>query len=105
VPHTLGRLPLVQQWNYAVASTFELHRLHPSAPTTQRAGLSFTVLTFPAPNQRFFLGLAQQSLDVGEAVGKLDVDEGVANFDIGHEQPALIPFQPLDLKTGGRPAP
>ena len=62
--------------------------------------VSFTVLTFPAHQRTVFLvGLAQQRLDVGEGVGKLDVDEGVANLDIGHEQPALIPFQPLDLKT------
>ena len=26
-------------------------------------------------------------------------DEGVVNFDIGHEQPALISFQPLNLKA------
>jgi len=41
----------------------------------------------------------QRSLDVGEAVGKLDVDDDLVNFDIGHEQLALITFQPLDLKA------
>jgi hypothetical protein len=49
--------------------------------------------------RRFRGGLAQQSLDVGDGVAKLDVDEGVVSFDIGHEQLAPIPFQPLDLKT------
>jgi hypothetical protein len=47
----------------------------------------------------FFGGLAQQSLNVGEGVGKLDFGEGVVNYDIGHEQPALINFQPLNLKA------
>jgi hypothetical protein len=81
----------------------------PSTPTTERtkarprsprSGLSFTVLTFLPPSEQFFLdGLAQQSLDVGEGVGKLDFGEGVVDFDIGHEQRALISFQPLNLKV------
>lgn len=43
--------------------------------------------------------LAQRNLDVGETVGKLDVDDDLVNFDIGHEQLALITFQPFDLKA------
>ena len=43
--------------------------------------------------------LAQKSLNVGEGVGKLDFGEGVVDFEIGHEQPALISFQPLNLKV------
>ena len=42
--------------------------------------------TSRARGEQFFLGgLAQQSLNVGEGVGKLDFGEGVVNFDIGHE--------------------
>ena len=56
--------------------------------------------TSRARGEQFFLGgLAQQSLNVGEGVGKLDFGEGVVNYDIGHEQPALINFKPLNLKA------
>jgi hypothetical protein len=36
-----------------------------------------------------------ENLDVGEAVGKLDVEEDVVSFNVGHEQSALVTFQPL----------
>ena len=56
--------------------------------------------TSRARGEQFFLDcLAQQSLNVGEGVGKLDFGEGVVDFEIGHEQPALISFQPLNLKV------
>ena len=87
--------------NLVTQEAIEPKKRSPSSPVLLRRG-------FPRGEQFFLGGLAQQSLDagegvgkldVGEGVGKLDVGEGVVNFDIGREQPTLISFQPLDLKA------
>ena len=66
--------------------------MDPNPWRTPAPPLSFNS-TSRARREQFFLGgLAQQSLNVGEGVGKLDFGEGVVTYDIGHEQPALINF-------------